>query len=321
MNEDDLPKTLQEAINFFADEQRSHDFMIWKRWPDCKPICPRCHSKNIGKCSPAPRRVWNCKACKRQFTIKVGTIFEDSPLPLTKWLPAFWMVVNAKNGISSCELARSLGVTQKTAWFMAHRIRLAIREGMSNMMKGRVEADETFIGALSRNMHKNKRREKITGTGGAGKTAVMGLLERSNRKNHSRVILRVLKSTQKAELQSHIRQYVLKDSEILTDKWVGYRGLDEEYTHGVIDHAVSYVRGHVHTNGLENFWSLLKRSIKGTHVHVAPFHLFRYLDDQAYRFNERKGDDSERFVDSLSTVANRRLTYKKLTAKDEEKKK
>ncbi|MFZ1217905.1 MAG: IS1595 family transposase [Chthoniobacterales bacterium] len=321
MNKDDLPKTMQEAFAFFSDEQRCHDFMVWKRWPDGKPVCPRCDSQNIGKCSPAPRRVWNCKGCKKQFTVKVATIFEDSPLPLTKWLPAFWMIVNAKNAISSCELARSLGVSQKTAWFMGHRIRLAIREGMSNMMKGRVEADESFIGALSRYVHKDKRSEKITGTGGSGKTAVMGLLERGTREKSSRVTLRVLKTTKRAELQGYVRQCVERDSEVLTDNNAAYWGLQGEYVHNVIDHAVSYANGHIHTNGLENFWALLKRSIKGTHVHVAPFHLFRYLDDQAYRFNQRRSDDSDRFIDSLSTIANRRLTFKKLTAKDEREKK
>lgn len=316
MNEDDLPKTLQAAILFFSDEQRSHDFMVWKRWPDGKPVC-RCGSKNIGKCSP-PRRVWNCKDCKKQFTIKAGTIFEDSPLPLTKWLPAFWMVVNAKNAISSCELARNLGVSQKTAWFMGHRIRLAIREGMSNMMKGRVEADESYIGAKARNMHWDKRKEKIKrNTGGWHMTAVQGILQRTEGEKPSRIIVKTLRGTKKRELQANVREHVAQGATVYTDKHRSYDGLESDYDRQVIDHAVEYANGHVHTNGLENFWSLLKRSIKGTHVHVAPFHLFRYLDDQAYRFNQRKGDDSERFVDSLSMVANRRLTFNALTAKDE----
>jgi transposase-like protein len=315
MHETDLPKTLQAAILYFSDEQRCHDFMVWKRWPDGKPVCPRCGSKDIGKLSPAPRRVWNCKGCKRQFTVKVATIFEDSPLPLTKWLPAFWMIVNAKNAISSCELARSLGVTQKTAWFMGHRIRLAIREGMSNMMKGRVEADETYIGAKARNMHASK---KPKGTGMVGKTAVLGLLER-NTAGASRVRCKVAKTTRVRDLDPEIRANVAGGSELITDSHPSYYRLSDEYIHRVIDHAECYAKGHVHTNGLENFWSLLKRSINGTHVHVAPFHLFRDLDDQAYRFNARRGSDSKRFVDALSTVANRRLTFKTLTAKDEKR--
>jgi transposase-like protein len=290
--------------------------MVWKRWPDGNPVCPRCGSKNIGKCSPAPRRVWNCKSCKKQFTVKVATIFEDSPLPLTKWLPAFWMIVNAKNAISSCELARSLGVTQKTAWFMGHRIRLAIREGMSNMMKGRVEADETFIGAKARNLHADKRR-KLVKVGRSLGTPVHAMLERSSDQTKpSRVVTMPLKERTQATLHANVHQNVEKGAFLITDEWSGYFGLHKDFQHQVINHAECYARGHVHTNGLENFWALLKRSIKGTHVHVAPFHLFRYLDDQAYRFNQRRGDDTGRFLDSLSTVANRRLTFKKLTAKE-----
>jgi hypothetical protein len=251
--------------------------------------------------------------------VKVATIFEDSPLPLTKWLPAFWMIVNAKNAISSCELARSLGVTQKTAWFMGHRIRLAIREGMSNMMKGRVEADETFIGAKARNLHADKRRQLVK-VGRSLGTPVHALLERHYDKTKcSRVVAMPVKERTQTTLHANVRQYVVKGSNLLTDEWSGYFGLHNDFEHQVINHAECYAKGHVHTNGLENFWSLLKRSINGTHVHVAPFHLFRYLDDQAYRFNARRASDAERFVDSLSTVANRRLTFKTLTAKDEKK--
>jgi transposase-like protein len=269
MNAIKFPETLQEAVIQFASLDACHDFMVAMRWPN-GVTCPRCHSKEVGKLS-LPRRVWNCKGCKKQFTVKVGSLFEDSAIPLTKWLPAVWLIVNAKNGISSCELARHLDVTQRTAWFMSHRIRKALHNGSFEKMRGGIEADETFIGAKARNMHKAERALKVKGTGPIAMTPVMGLLERSERAKCSRVKLAVLKTRKKSELQSHVRQYVLKGSTVHTDALPSYNGLSDEYTHNVVDHAVEYVRGNVHTNGLENFWSLLKRTIKGTHVHVAPF--------------------------------------------------
>ncbi|MGI8540192.1 MAG: IS1595 family transposase [Rubrobacteraceae bacterium] len=227
---------------------------------------------------------------------------------MDKWLPAMWMVVNCKNGISSYELARNLGVTQKTAWFMSHRIRLAMQTGTFEKLSGHVEADETFIGGKARNMHKSKREEKITGWGMSGKVAVMGLLER-----HGEVRTKVIPDTKSRTLQVEIRENVEPGSEIHTDALRSYRGLDPEYIHNVVDHAEKYVDGHVHTNGLENFWSLLKRGIKGTYVSVEPYHLFRYLDEQAFRFNERDGKDADRFGKTLGAVAGRRLTYSELT--------
>jgi hypothetical protein len=244
--------------------------------------------------------------------VKVGTIFEDSPLSLSKWLPAVWMIVNAKNGVSSYEISRSLGVTQKTAWFMSHRIRLAIHSGTFDKMTGKVESDETFIGGRSRFKHKSKWKDV---SGWKGKTPVQGLLERTTGSKASRVKLKVLKTTRKHEVQGNVREYVLKGSEVHTDALRSYIGMNQDYVHQVIDHAICYAKGEVHTNGLENFWCLLKRTIKGTHVHVAPFHLFRYLDDQAYRFNERKKTDGERFLGAISSIWNRKLTYAALTGK------
>ena len=155
MNTKELPEGLVEATRFFATEKTCHEFMSAMRWPNGVE-CPRCGSKDIGKLIEA-RRVWTCKGCKKQFSAKLGTIFEDSPLSLTKWLPATWLIVNAKNGISSCELARALDVTQKTAWFMLHRIRLAMQDGSIEKFSGKIEADETFIGGRARNMHADKR--------------------------------------------------------------------------------------------------------------------------------------------------------------------
>ena len=309
--ENEVPDTLLEALNFFNEGDNAFNFLVRMRWPDAVQ-CPQCDTTDVRFIRP--RKLWECRHCtvRKQFSVKVGTIFEDSPISFAKWMSAFWLISNAKNGISSCELHRALGVTQKTAWFMLQRIRLALQNDSILKIGGHVEADETFIGGKARNMHKGKR--KARGTGPIAMTPVMGLLERTTGKGSSRVILKVVETTKKPELQGHVREYVLKGSEVHTDALKSYDGLNDEYTHNVIDHAVSYVRGHVHTNGLENFWSLLKRTIKGTYVSVEPFHLFRYLDEQAFRFNERKDRDGDkgRFLKAVSGFVGKRLTYKKL---------
>ena len=309
-----VPETALEAIRYFGDPDNCHSFMVKMRWPN-GITCPRCGSEKIGKLV-LPRRIWNCGGCKKQFSAKVRTIFEDSPLGLDKWLPAVWLIVNAKNGISSCELARSVGVTQKTAWFMLHRIRLALHEGSFDKLSGRVEADETFIGGKARNRHKSAQSTGIKSKGPMDrKSAVLGLLERNAPDRTSRVRLKVVPRVNRFILDPLVRQNVEKGAEVFTDAHNSYNRLRTEYTHQVIDHAECYAKGHVHTNGLENFWSLLKRCIHGTYVSVEPFHLFRYLDEQAYRFNERGENDSERFCKALSSTADRRLTYRTLTGK------
>lgn len=306
-----FPNTLHEAIKYFADDERAFEFMKQVRWPDGKVSCPRCGLDEVSFIST--RKLWTCKHCKtkQQFTIRVGTIMEDSPIKFDKWICAFWLIANAKNGISSYEIGRALDVTQRTGWFMLQRIRLAMQNGSIIKMDDHVEVDETFIGAKARNMHKGKRKAK--GTGMVAMTPVMGLLERNASKKQSRVILKVVETTRKAELQGHVRNYVLKGSEVHTDALLSYEGLNDEYTHQVIDHAECYAKGHVHTNGLENFWSLLKRTIKGTYVSVEPFHLFRYLDEQAFRFNERKDNDAGQFLKAISSIIGKRLTWAKLT--------
>jgi len=312
-----FPQTLQDAIKYFADEDRALDFMKAIRWPDGTVKCPACGSTDVSFLST--RRIWKCKNAheKRQFSVKVGTVLEDSPIGLDKWLCGFWLIANAKNGISSYELHRSIGVTQKTAWFMLHRIRLSMQDGSVEKMKGAVEADETFIGGLRANMHKNKREQRKA-TGSTGMTPVMGLLERNSPDRHSRVRLKVVKNTRKGELQSQVREHVEKGSEVFTDQHLSYMGLSDEYAHQLIDHSECYVKGRVHTNGLENFWALLKRGIHGTYVNVEPFHLFRYLDEQAFRFNERKDNDSGRFVKVVSRIMGKGLRYAKLIGKDGE---
>jgi transposase-like protein len=317
MATDFQPKTLQQAILFFSDYANCHAAMMAVRWPDGVVKCPRCGSGHVTYLSNA--RVWKCyeKHSQAKFSLKVGTIFEDSPLPLQKWLPALWLVTNCKNGISSYELARALGVTQKSAWFMLHRLRLALQDDVTSAGKlgGDVELDETFIGGKARNMHKGKRaRLGITqGKSMAGKTAVMGLLERTSEHGSSRVKLARVASNKRRDLMPHVTAHVETGSNVHTDSLPSYTQLITDYTHNVIDHAECYVKGNVHTNGLENFWSLLKRTIKGTYVSVEPFHLFRYLDEQSFRFNQRDDVDGGRFKTAIKGVVGRRVTYKALT--------
>jgi transposase-like protein len=255
---------------------------------------------------------WQCsiRHPRRQFSVKVGTIFEDSPLGLDKWLPAMWLILNCKNGISSCEVAKALRVTQKTAWFMLHRIRLAQQGKHGGKLSGEVEVDETFIGGKSRNMHKSKRERVITGTGGKDKTVVMGMMERGGS-----VRAFVVDNRRKHELQQQVREHVEAGSAIFSDELKSYDGLSADYQHAVINHAVEYVNDKIHTNGMENFWSLLKRGLHGTYVSVEPFHLFRYIDEQAFRFNNRKATDAQRFDIGVREIVGKRLTYAELTGK------
>ncbi len=314
------PKTLHEAILFFADYENCRRAVEAIRWADGVVKCPTCGSEHVAYLARQKRYKCYAKHPKAQFSLKVGTIFEDSPIGLEKWLPALWLLTNCKNGISSYELARSLGVTQKTAWFMLHRLRFALHGEEDNNRKfsGTVEADETYVGGKARNMHASKRKrvQVKRGRSIAGKVAVMGLLERHGSDRGSQVRTAVLKGLKKSFLQAIVRNNVESGAEINSDSFSSYVGLNAEYTHNVIDHAECYVDGTVHTNGLENFWSLLKRAIKGTYVSIEPFHLFRYLDEQAFRFNNRKDSDAERFVGALKGIINKRLTYNALTGSE-----
>ncbi len=304
-------KTLLEAVRYFSDPDRCLEYLIAQRWPDGKVTCPTCGSHEVHFI--ATRRVWRCKAKhpRQQFSIKIGTIFEDSPLGFDKWLPAIWLITSARNGISSYELHRSLGVSQKSAWFMLHRIRLAMRTNSFEKMSGQVEVDETFIGGKARFQHEAKR--KHLGRGSVGKAAVMGLLERTSPERHSVVRAKVVENVRRKTLAPEVRANVSAGVQVFTDALASYADLDSDYVHQVINHAVTYVEGNVHTNGIENFWSLLKRSLRGTYVSVEPFHLFRYLDEQALRFNTREEGDGERFEKVLGQVSGRRLTYRDLT--------
>ncbi len=301
------PESLLQAIQYFSDLDVATDFVAGLRWPN-GAVCPRCGG--VEHSYLKTRRIWKCKECQKQYSVKLGTIFEDSPLGLDKWLPAVWLIANSKNGISSHELARSLGTTQKSAWFMLHRIRLAMESGSFDKLDGEVEVDETYIGGRAKNMHLHVRKQKITGRGGHNKTIVMGFRERGGRVEST-----IVKGTHGTILKGEVTKRVAPGSAIYTDVHGGYRGLDSMgYTHGAVDHREAYVSGRVHTNGLENFWSLLKRGLHGTYVSVDPAHLYRYVEERMFTYNLRDLDDYGRFTTVLRRAAGRRLTYAELTA-------
>jgi transposase-like protein len=321
----DKPTTLQQAIQHYSDEQVCIDAVACMRWPN-GPECPACGHKEHYYLKT--QRRWKCKECYKQFTVKLGTVFEDSPIALTKWLPALWMLCNCKNGISSYELSRGLGVSQKAAWFMLQRLRLALQDGSIVKLGGprrEIEADETFVGGKARNMHASRRAQfriarESSMTGDAGtvnKAVVWGVLDRKLRKVRATVVPKINREA----LQTAVLEQVEKGSKIYTDEAGVYRSLPKDYKHKFINHLERYVHGRVHTNGLENFWSLLKRGLNGTYVAVEPFHLFRYVDEQVWRYNNRKDahgnklTDSDRFQLALSQIAGKRLTFAEVTGK------
>ncbi len=314
------PKTLQQAIIYFADPDNCLNFLVARRFRD-GIFCPRCGAKDVRFL--ATRRIWECKMKheKRQFSIKVNTIFEDSPISLDKWLLAIWMIANCKNGVSSYEIHRAIGVTQKSTWFMMHRIRKALDVGSFHKLGGgsenEVEVDETFVGGKLRNMHKDKKIIYNKRGGTYGKTIVMGLLDRGRGEVRAKVVV----DTKRDTLQPQVLNNVKHGSTVYTDEAVAYQGLAHKYVHDVINHMEKYVNGRVHTNGIENFWSLLKRGIGGTYVAVEPFHLFRYVDEQVFRYNNRATADNpmndfDRFSLAVSNIVGKRITYAELTGKE-----
>jgi transposase-like protein len=311
------PKTLQAATKYFADDQVCIDTVARLRWSDGKPTCPACGHKDhywLDK-----QRRWKCKECWKQFSVKVGTIFEDSPLSLDKWLIALWMLVNCRNGVSSYEIGRSLGVSQKSGWFMLHRLRYALQTGSITKLGAGgapVEVDETFIGGKARFMHRAKRERLNVQANNKAKTVVIGMLERNGK-----VRATVAENRKKQACEAAVRENVAKGANIITDEHPAYLGLRDTYTHQVINHLEGYVKENIHTNGIENFWSCLKRGLNGTYIAVEPFHLFRYVDEQAFRFNNRKDEsgrvlsDGERFDAALSQIGGKRLTFAEVTGK------
>jgi len=314
-------KTLSDAIRYFSDEQVCIDTVADMKWSN-GPICPKCDSKADRQHWLKAQRRWQCRDCGKQYSVKVGTIFEDSAIKLDKWLVAMWMLANCKNGVSSYELAKAVGVTQKSAWFMLHRIREAMRDARKHKFGfgGPVEGDETYIGPNPTKMHKDRKamiqaRDGLKG-GFVGKTAVQGILDRELRQVRARVLPNLRRDT----LQEIILKNVTPFAKVYTDEHLGYEGLSRNYIHKIVNHSQEYVRGKVHTNGIENFWSLLKRTLRGTYVAVEPFHLDQYLSEQVFRFNNRatKGNpltDADRFALAVSQISGKRLTYAELTGK------
>ena len=262
------------------------------------------------------------RECHKQFSVKTGTVFEDSAIPLDKWLTAVWLVVNCKNGVSSWELSRDLKVTQKTAWFMLHRIRLGLRGSGWGKLGGTegggpVEVDEAFFGPDPRKMHRDRRNREQAGFNPRKKVPVVGMLDRDTRKVRARVVPDVKRET----LQDAILANIKHGSKIYSDSATAYPDLNaQNFIHETVTHIDEYVRGQVHTQGIENFWSLLKRGLKGTYIAVEPFHLDRYLDEQVFRFNNRATKDNpltdtDRFSLAVSQISGKRLTYAELTGK------
>jgi transposase-like protein len=316
------PTSLQEAIIYFSDPVNCREYLVARHWPD-GVVCPRCGSKNVLFLEKYNR--WHCREKHEapQFTLKTGTIFEDSPISLDKWLTAMWMIVNAKNGVSSWEIHRAFKVTQKTAWFMLHRVRLGMQDkpryGKMTKLGGpesEVEVDETFVGGRKQNMHKDKKLRYEQRGGAQGKAVVQGILNRTARQMRAQVVPNVTRET----LQTEVLNNVKYGTKVYTDDAVAYDKLHWRYVHEIVNKTESYVRGRVHVNGTENFWSLLKRGLNGTYVAVEPFHLFRYVDEQVFRYNNRGTkenplNDADRFDAAVRQIVGKRLTYAELTGK------
>jgi transposase-like protein len=317
-------KTLADAIRYFSDEQTCIDTVAFMRWPNGVE-CPACLAAKDRQHWLKNQRRWQCRECGRQYSVKLNTIFEDSAISLQKWLPAMWLLANCKNGISSYELARDIGVTQKSAWFMLHRLREAMRDERKHKFGfgGPVESDEAFIGPNPAKMNRTQRRKysiergQIKKEGGMiAKIPVHGIFDRELRQVRAKVV----SVPSRRILQKAIFDNVTPFAKVYTDEARAYDGLERNYIHEVINHSLEYVRGQVHTNGIENFWSLLKRTLRGTYVAVEPFHLDQYLSEQVFRYNNRATKDNpttdaDRFALAVSQISGKRLTYAELTGK------
>jgi transposase-like protein len=330
--------TLQQAIVHFADREDCRQFMVFLRWPDGVVKCPYCGATKLTWMAKA--NVYRCYGdhLKYKFSLKVGTVFEDSAIGLEKWLPAVWLLANSKNGISSYELHRALGVTQKTAWFMNHRIRTAMHTKSFLKMGGNdggpVEIDEAFVGGEPKNKHLSVRKANKFVPAGDGlmmanpnyrstagratkKTPVFGMIDRNTRQVRAHVIPEIKREV----LMDAILNNIEKGSTIYSDGLREYQSLKhQDFVHETVNHLYEYVRGEVHTNGIENFWSLLKRGLRGTYISVEPFHLDRYVGEQVFRYNNRATkdnplNDADRFMLAASQIVGKRLTYAELTGK------
>jgi transposase-like protein len=300
-------KTLTEFTDYFCDEAACVKHFTESRFRNGE-YCPHCHHDKIYKCANGKR--YHCAKCKQDFTIRTKTVFGDSKLPLRKWYMAVYLLATSGKGISSVQLAKHVGVTQKTGWFMDHRIRKAMKQNKGQLF-GKVEADETFIGGLSKNMHKKNRIQAIKGTGHTGKTPVFGMKSRSGE-----VRAKVVSSVGMADLHKEIKSNVAQGATLYTDRWVGYRGLKVQFNHTTVDHmAKQYVVGDCHTNGIESFWALFKRGYHGIYHHMSRKHLQRYVDEFTYRLNRRTESLQTVFTDVVDKISeSKKLPYKELTA-------
>jgi transposase-like protein len=310
------PATLLEAVTYFADPDRALRHFVAVRWPN-GVACPRMGCGSASVQFIATRKLWRCKECKRQFTAKVGTIFEDSPISFCKWLPAVWLLANTKNGTSSYELGRALGVTQRTAWFMLHRVRAAMIAQSLEKLSGEVEADETFVGGKQKGKGVFVTpigQRKLAHGPATGKATVFGMVQRGKDGKPSQVRAMVVPNHKASSLIPRIYENIVPGSTLYTDALRSYREADRDYIHEFIDHSLAYVEGRVTTNRIENFWSCVKRTLHGTYIAVRPFHLDAYLDESVFRFNAREGLDADRFLSTLQGADGRRLTYAALTS-------
>jgi transposase-like protein len=311
MKDPNQPKSLMEAIQYFANDAVCVEYMCKLRYDEGKPVCPYCGSLNTMGVKNRPKFRCRERECGKQFSMKKGTLMEDSPLPLTKWLPALWLVANDKNGISSCEVARALNITQKSAWFLLMRCRVAMKNGSILKLSGEVEIDETYVGGRTTNMHAAQREVYVKNRrANSNKTVVMGMVQRGGK-----VVAKVVDSARRKALIPEIVKHVEEGATVYTDALHSYDVLGAHYNHSTVDHSQVFVNGAAHTNTMENFWCLFKRSLKGTYTQCAPFHVDKYVTEQAFRYNERFGNDAQRFNTILSQVFDRRLTWKELTGK------